>query len=141
MAAIRIVESGSVTWLTPREGQGGELREVDEPGDRAATLRLHPGSETELYLHQNVTPPDFVVDVHAHEADEIIYVIAGELHLGARVLTPGASVYIPADTLYGFHAGPSGLSFLNFRATRDNSHVSKEDFLAARAKARAQDSV
>jgi hypothetical protein len=71
-----------------------------------------------------------------HRTDEIIYVIEVELHLGARVLRAGSSVYIPANTLYSFTAGPNGLRFLNFRAVRDDSHVLKADFLAERAAAK-----
>ena len=135
MAAVRIKEVGSVPWTVTLDN--GERAELDErPTDRGASRHSHPGSETELYLHENTCPPNVEVDVHVHRTDEIIYVTAGELHLGARVLKAGDSVYIPGNTLYGFRSGPEGLSFLNFRGRRDNSHVMKDEFLAERAEAR-----
>ena len=103
---------------------------IDEPGDNGAVRYLHPGSETDLYLHEAHTPPNAVIEAHVHHSDEIIYVTRGELQLGARVQRPGSLVYIPADTLDGFSAGPDGL---NFRAYRDTSHVLKEEFLAQRS--------
>jgi hypothetical protein len=136
MAAIRIVEAGSVPWMTPVSGQGGEMVEVDEPGARGAIRLPHPGSDGQLYLHESSTPPNMEVLPHVHRVDEIIYVTRGELHLGARVLRPGDSVYIPADTLYGFRAGPEGLGFLNFRGSSNRAHVMKDDFLAERAETR-----
>ena len=38
--------------------------------------------------------PDTLVQPHAHLHDEIIYVVAGSLVLGSRVLEPGSSVFI-----------------------------------------------
>ena len=137
MAAIRMVDPSDVPWVAPIEGQSGEMAPVPEGDERSAVRFLHPGSDTELYLHEARTLPNTEIAVHAHRTDEIILVTAGELHLGARVLRPGSSVYIPADTLYGFTAGPEGVRFLNFRAVRDNSHVLKEDFLAERAASRS----
>jgi quercetin dioxygenase-like cupin family protein len=133
MAKIRIVDSDTARWMTPKEGQGGEMVEVDEPGDLGAVRYHHPGSDSELYLHEAHTAPNVVIEPHVHREDEIIYVTDGELRMGSRVLTPGCSVYIPANTLYGFTSGPDGVSFLNFRGRRDTSHVSKDEFLAERA--------
>jgi hypothetical protein len=119
--------------MGPDDGQGGTLVEVPAGDDRPAGSFRHPGSETELSLHEGRTPPFYEVLPHAHLVDEIIYVTSGEMRLGARVLGPGSSVYIPANTLYGFSAGPDGLTFLNFRAVADRSHIMKEDFMAERA--------
>jgi hypothetical protein len=52
--------------------------------------------------------------------------------LGRQVLRTGSSMHIPAMTLYQFKSGPDGLHFLNFRAHRDTSYFSKDEFLAQR---------
>lgn len=60
---------------------------------------------------------------HAHEADEIFYVLEGELNFGRRVCGPGAAVAIPARTLYGFVVGASGVRFLNYSRSADSSYI------------------
>lgn len=70
-----------------------------------------------LWLHEN----DFYVGgdpvaVHSHSEDEIIFVRDGELRVGSRAYGPGTALAIAADTKYGFDVGPTGLSFVNFRA-------------------------
>jgi hypothetical protein len=47
----------------------------------------------------------------------------------------GSSAMFPGKTLYGFSAGPEGLRFLNFRARRDATFHTKEQFMAQRKKA------
>jgi hypothetical protein len=70
-----------------------------------------------VWLHEN----DFhcqhgtTVPLHSHSEDEIIFVTAGEIQLGARRYGPGTALAIAADTVYGFEAGVE-LSFINFRA-------------------------
>ena len=70
-----------------------------------------------IWLHEN----DFhgkhgtVVPLHSHSEDEIIFVTAGEIRLGAGSYGAGTALAIAADTTYGFEAAP-GLSFINFRA-------------------------
>jgi hypothetical protein len=71
-----------------------------------------------LWLHEN----DFYVGgnpvaVHSHTEDEIIFVRDGELRVGHRAYGRGAALAIAANTKYGFQVGPSGLSFVNFRAS------------------------
>lgn len=86
-----------------------------------------------LWMHEN----DFYaggqeVAVHSHSEDEIIFVRDGAIRLGNRLYGPGAALAIAAGTKYGFHVGPDGLSFVNFRAasptyaTADGSHSMDE---------------
>lgn len=77
----------------------------------------------ELWLHENHFPgmaaptaEDQARGVHSHSEDEIIFVTDGAIRLGGRLHGPGTALAIAADTLYGFTAGPEGLSFVNFRA-------------------------
>ncbi|CAN7544662.1 hypothetical protein LJR219_003897 [Phenylobacterium sp. LjRoot219] len=98
-------------------------------GTRGAAGGLHADAgcpSCEVWLHENSLAP---VDdeppgaggekgVHSHSEDEVIFVTAGQMRLGARLYGPGAAVAIPAETLYSFGVGPDGLSFVNFRAGR-----------------------
>lgn len=52
---------------------------------------------------------------HYHTANEIIYLLDGEMHVGRRVLLPGTALAIDANTPYGFGTGEEGLSFILFR--------------------------
>ncbi len=56
---------------------------------------------------------------HTHSADEIIYVVEGNMKLGRRLLGPGTSLCIGGGTRYAQSAGPGGCTFLNYR--RDTS--------------------
>lgn len=56
---------------------------------------------------------------HTHSADEIIYVLEGNMRLGRRLLGPGTSLCIGGGTRYAQSAGPGGCTFLNYR--RDTS--------------------
>jgi quercetin dioxygenase-like cupin family protein len=136
--AIKIVDPADVPWLAPKEGTKRDLVPVDRTQVPSSVQYPHMGTDDRLHLQEVAFGPNVETEVHAHKTDEIIYVTGGEMHLGAHVLRPGHSVYIPADTLYGFHAGPDGLTFLNFRACRDDRHLSKAEFMAEkRAKSTA----
>jgi hypothetical protein len=72
----------------------------------------------DLWLHENVFPPNYEVVLHLHNEDEVIVVTAGEIVLGARRYGRGTAIAIAKQTIYGFKAGPGGLSFVNFRPHR-----------------------
>lgn len=52
---------------------------------------------------------------HHHSQDEIIYLVAGTMRLGAYELGAGTALSIPANARYAPKAGPNGHVFLNFR--------------------------
>lgn len=146
MAKIRVIDPKSLPWLGSAAGdvvlEGPDV-EADVPmvevaADAACTKvrYFHPGSETDLQLFESWVPAGDGAESHAHVEDEVIYVLEGELHLGRQRLGPGSSIYVPANTLYAFTAGPDGLRFLNFRARRDMTYMTKDAFLARRAEAR-----
>ena len=101
-------------------------RMAPEPGSAGVSGGLHADSacpSCTVWLHENHFPAgmDLTAEqaergVHSHTEDEIIFVIGGEIHLGSKLYGPGTALAIAADTLYGFTAGPLGLSFVNFRA-------------------------
>lgn len=52
---------------------------------------------------------------HSHSQDEIIYVAAGAIALGARQVPAGAAIAVPADRRYGFRGDDAGFALLNYR--------------------------
>ena len=89
---------------------------------------IEPGDKQSLQLVEVNYLPDADVAVHAHDEEEIIYILGGEIWLGNRRLGPGGSVYIAGNTLYSFRAGPEGVRMLLFRPRRDNSFIRPEDY-------------
>jgi hypothetical protein len=76
--------------------------------------------------------PDKPATAHAHETDEIVYVLEGELVIGRRVFGPESAVFIPANTLYSFRVGPEGVRYLNMRTRRDDSYITRDELVARR---------
>jgi quercetin dioxygenase-like cupin family protein len=135
MAKIEFRPAGTVPWTRSTDGgrddSRGDRIEVDDDG--AGARMYHPGAEGELQAFEVRLGPNQSIDAHAHRLDEVIYVVAGSMHFGAQVLEPGSTAYIPANTLYGFRAGPDGLRFVNFRAGSGAGHIPKDEFLTNRA--------
>lgn len=141
MARIRVRDVAEMRWwgrVSDGEIGDDERFEADNyaPVDddfAGRTHRIHhPGSETDLQMFEVRMHPGDAFESHAHLTDEVIFVREGELHFGARVLREGSSVYVPANTLYAFRAGPTGLHFVNFRAVKDESFITKQQFLERR---------
>ncbi len=71
-----------------------------------------------VWLHENsYAMADKETALHSHSEDEVIFVHTGSIRLGNRVYGAGTALAIAADTIYGFHSGPDGLGFVNFRGT------------------------
>jgi quercetin dioxygenase-like cupin family protein len=62
---------------------------------------------------------------HSHSQDEIIYVAAGSITLGARPVPAGAAIAVPGGRRYGFRGDDAGYALLNYR--RGPSHFSGSD--------------
>jgi quercetin dioxygenase-like cupin family protein len=133
MPAIRVSTNENTPAVLGRDLVDDEMLLYVNEGQLNSTMRTyHPGGERELQMFELDVPADTVIGQHAHDEDEIIYVLEGELRFGSYVLEPGASVYIPGNTLYSLHAGPKGLRFLNFRARQDLTYITKEQFVERR---------
>ena len=131
MGTVRIVETNSIAWQRVHEAVAPDVAARMSEAERNGDVRiLHSGSGGELQLFEANIAPNDEVSLHAHEADEIIYILEGELQIGRKRLGPGASVFIGGQTLYGFKAGPSGVRFLNFRGEANTSFITREEFLA-----------
>jgi quercetin dioxygenase-like cupin family protein len=143
MGRVGITEAGASRWTrrgpigtSGMDAQGYVEVDQDDEGVRAKRT-FHPAPDDDqdgLEAFEVRLEPDGVIEPHAHEEAEIIYVLSGQLRLGARALGPGSSVHIPARTLYGLQAGAEGLHFLNFRAHPDRSFITKQDLVAAWAR-------
>jgi hypothetical protein len=68
-----------------------------------------------LWLHQTGRQEFVHVPVHSHSANEIIYLLRGQIHVGSQTLTPGAAIAVNGDTRYTFKSGDDGLRYINFR--------------------------
>jgi len=90
------------------------------------------GDEQTLQLTEVQYPPNVSIDLHAHNVDEIFYLLAGALRIGERSLAIGGSVYIARDTLYSLKSGPDGARFLVFRPVGDTSYVPEAEWKARR---------
>jgi hypothetical protein len=72
-------------------------------GDGLSLIWLRFGSNYQLPRHSHSTPC-------------LYYILAGEVHMGSRVLGSGEGFYVDADTPYGYTVGPAGVELLEFRA-------------------------
>lgn len=61
--------------------------------------------------------PGFPLPRHSHSADCLYYVVAGEAHMGNRVVPAGSGFFVPAGAPYAYTAGPDGIEILEFRGT------------------------
>jgi quercetin dioxygenase-like cupin family protein len=141
MGTVRIADANEIEWEGSDQEKAEAIRArgiILSPEELAGKSREHHhGSETEPELFEVQFPPNTVVNPHAHLYDEIIYVVAGQLILGSRVVEPGSSVFIAGQTLYSFRAGPEGVHFVNFRPRSGSNYVSKDEFMAQRQSAPA----
>lgn len=67
-------------------------------------------------MHVAQSEPDKKGPPHSHSADEIIYVLEGDVTMGAHRFGPGTALFIPRDVRYALGGGPDGYGFLNFRS-------------------------
>jgi quercetin dioxygenase-like cupin family protein len=134
MGTIRISSPSDTPQRATTELATADVLDKMSDGERAMTVRLHhAGTATEPQLLEISMRPGDATQAHAHDEHEIVFVIEGELHLGARVVGAGSSVYIPANTMYALRAGPEGLRFLNFRARQDLTYITRGEYRQVRS--------
>lgn len=133
MSKIRVHEPDQLDWLCVRDVAAAHLVPRLGNAELASHVAFHElGSASSLQLFEIAYEPGAAIEVHSHREDEIIYIVAGSMKLGARTVLPGTSIFVSADTLYGFEAGPEGLRMLNFRPRRDDSFVTRDEHLSQR---------
>jgi quercetin dioxygenase-like cupin family protein len=136
VGTIRVADESVLAWEGSDQARTEALlaRGIQfTPEELAGKSRHHHrGSEAEPELFEVKFGPDTTVHSHVHLYDEIIYIVAGQLILGSRVLEPGSSVFIGGNTLYSFRTGPEGVHFVNFRPRSGAGYLSKDEFMAQR---------
>lgn len=132
MAKVTIFDPSGVGYTKPVDAYPpAVLPLIPQSELEGSRVKIHHrGTATEPQLLEVQLDPDLELSSHAHEASEIIYVLEGELRLGARRCPAGTSVLVPGGTLYAVRAGPEGARFLNFRGTADYTYMDKASFLA-----------
>ncbi len=83
-------------------------------GQRVTVLFKGEGPDGFSLVHARFEP-GYRLPRHSHSADCLYYVVAGEAHMGSRVLKPGDGFFILAEAPYAYTAGPDGVEVLEFR--------------------------
>lgn len=131
MKKIEFVHSKDLTFRKVSDFVPESFLKLLSPGDRTAEVKTHfPGSEDRLFLIEVKEIPNAQAAHHAHEKEEIFFVLEGEMHFGNRICSTGDSINILGGTLYTFKAGPNGCRYLKFTGTADSSYISKEQYQA-----------
>ena len=107
-------------------------KDIQWMGNRSMEVNgeVKPGIRSKLYLNPARDPAMFrLVEYaagytepkHRHNADEIVYVVAGEVDIGGTRYEAGDPLWIEADTDYGpLRAGPNGMTFILVRQKEAN---------------------
>ncbi len=111
----------------------GEPRKPGGPatngGQLVGDIRTGP------WIHVESLPANLAVPPHSHSQDETMYIVEGQISLGARKCGPGTVVWVEKDTQYGFKVGPEGVRFLNIRrglATITMGGVTTDPYIGVR---------
>ncbi|WP_395391113.1 cupin domain-containing protein [Novosphingobium sp. BL-8A] len=120
--AIRVHHEDRLTWRKMGDIPMGWMRDHIDPTELEGHLSFHePGGANRMQLMEMRLKPGTLIAPHAHDEDEIFYVVEGALHWQDKTLTAGGSLYIPAGTVYSFRTGDTPARLLNFRARADHS--------------------
>jgi hypothetical protein len=63
---------------------------------------------------------------HHHTQDEIIFLLRGEIRMGARTYPAGTALSIPANVRYSVSSGPDGWEFINYRRDVSVQHYAND---------------
>jgi hypothetical protein len=120
----------NVSERRPADREGGHVHLLpSESVSRSASFHgtagigggLHADAQCptcRVWLHEQVYEmADQETVLHSHSEDEVIFVTDGAIRLGQRLYGPGTALAIAANVKYGFHSGPAGLHFVNFRGS------------------------
>lgn len=119
---IRVHHDDRMAWRKIGDIPMGWMRDHIDPTELEGHLRFHEaGDDATMQLMEMQLNPHTLVAPHAHDADEIFFVVEGSLHWGDKALAAGGSLYIPAGTTYSFTTGDRPARLLNFRARADHS--------------------
>jgi quercetin dioxygenase-like cupin family protein len=129
-AGATVVHVGPHDAEPPRDGIHGppapEPRGVHVVGPRGLFAAIEPGRDTRMFADSTCPTCRITLFVsgrdgayesvpHSHSADEIIYVLRGDVRFGSHLLEPHDAVAIEGGHRYAFRGGPDGFAFLNYR--------------------------
>jgi len=129
-APATIVHFGPHDPVPPGDGVYGPPdpapRGVHVVGPGGTYAALEPGRDTRMFADSTcatcritlfLTGRDggYASPRHSHSADEILYLLRGDIRFGSRRLGPGDAVAIRGGHRYTFRSGPQGFAFLNYR--------------------------
>jgi quercetin dioxygenase-like cupin family protein len=109
MGQIVPFEASALPWLGTPEDWAGKVRS-GEPDVRYKMLTEAKGAVPGIQLVE--FEAGHSEPAHSHPESEVIYVLEGEIQLGATTLGRGAGVFIEKDTVYALETGPVGATFL-----------------------------
>jgi hypothetical protein len=124
MAKIRMNREADCALVTVEQllrdkgASEDHIRSLPEDALTAKMRIFEEGSDCSPQLFESQVPPNLTAPVHSHDEDEIIYILKGEMVFGSNSYPKGSSIFVAANTRYGFRAGPEGVRFLNFRPRR-----------------------
>ena len=122
MDKVRLHPVEDVAWTRVAEDTDRRTFDLDEEELKSSYAVHEPGDDETLQLFEVDSDPGCRVRIHAHDEDEIIYILKGERHFGRQVLRPGSSLFVKGKAFYSFAAGPEGLRFINFRPKADRAY-------------------
>jgi quercetin dioxygenase-like cupin family protein len=116
------------------------------PVSEAEEDRLHAGAHLTVPFRQEGPggfslvsiefAPGYLLPRHSHSSDCLYYIVEGGIVMGRRELGPGDGFFLPADQVYAYHAGPTGVKLLEFRhETAFDMKVYENDMAQYRAEA------
>jgi len=121
---IRVHHRDQLRWRKMDDIPMGWMRDHINPTELQGHLAFHgAGSDTDMQLMEMRLDAHTLVAPHAHDEDEIFFVVEGSLHWLDKALSSGGSLYIPAGTTYSFRTGDAPARLLNFRARADHSFL------------------
>lgn len=110
-------EDGAMTYasveIDPEVFEAVDLNRL-RAGEHVTVLFKGDGPEGFSLIRARFAP-GFRLPRHSHSADCLYFVLSGEAHMGARVLSPGDGFMVDAEAPYTYTAGPDGVEVLEFR--------------------------
>jgi quercetin dioxygenase-like cupin family protein len=131
MASIEFTSPDTYPWVRTGDVLSEERQRDFTAGELDSEVRMHyPGGPDSLQMYEVRAQPDAKFRAHAHDEDEILLVVEGELHAGSHVVGAGGTMYIAGGTLYAFSAGPEGVRLFNVRPRRDTTYITPDELRA-----------
>jgi hypothetical protein len=113
--APELYESGIMSMPTMDPEAPEQLMEWALSGGHIVKVLYRQEGDEGMSLVWSWFGPNYALPRHSHDADCLYYVVAGEAHLGNRVVPAGGGFFVPAGAPYAYTAGPEGIQILEFR--------------------------